>query len=296
MNLYLIVGASGFIGKKIYSNLKMGSEDVHGTYYPNLAKNSSDNMILLDLNKKDSFDAINKKYNYVIFSHGISKIEHCEQEKETTYNLNVLNTINLLKHLKNLNNEIIPVYLSTNMVYGWGKRDPVESDATFPETEYGRQKLEVEKHIFKEFDRHIILRLTRVYGVEKGDKTIFTSMMDDLLRNISVVVADKIFISPVYVEDVVGVIKSMVKNNIFGTFNLGGDYTDSIYNFAKNMAKYFNLNSELIKIADIRSKIFGGRKEIFNTVDNKKIKSAIGAIFISPKEAFKMIEKNYNIA
>ncbi len=65
------------------------------------------------------------------------------------------------------------VFLSTSLVYAGDDVAHTEQDEPPPITEYGRQKVAVGKFINENFHNALILRLTKIFGVEKGDDTLF---------------------------------------------------------------------------------------------------------------------------
>lgn len=291
----LIIGASGFIGSKIYSYLKQKGMKVQGTYHANANNMWSENdKIYLNLNSND-FSEISKlnlkEINYVILCHGISNIDQCKTDSTVSYRVNVQNTVKILNLFRNSN--LVPIYLSTNMVYSGNKCNHTEHDQPHPNTEYGKQKLEVENSIKSMFENNIILRLTKVFGVEKSDGTLFTHWIDKLRDNEKIYAASDVFISPVFIMDVLTAVESLIKNQHFGTYNLGGNATLSTYEFAKKIANYFEYSSNVINKVKIRSSSLIEKRSKYNSVNSKKIRQIMDNDLTSYEVCFEIIKRNY---
>jgi len=293
--LILIVGGSGFIGTKFYHYFKQNKVSVRGTYFSKVGGLNEEDRIYLDL-KNVNIEEIKKLKNLgrIIFCHGISGIEICRDKKDLSHAVNVINTIALLKYCKDLN--IMPIYLSTSMVFDGESELPVESDDLKPASEYGKQKSEVERFIINNFKKYIILRLTKVFGVEKHDNTLFTLWLDKLMNKEKIIAASDIFISPVYVMDIIEMAGFMIKNSNFGTYNLGGPEILRISDFAKRLAAFFRYDLTYIKELSINDFGFKERRPKFNSVDSVKIRSDSGIKLTAIDDCFKLIASNYGIS
>jgi dTDP-4-dehydrorhamnose reductase len=294
----LVTGASGFIGNKFYLYFKENNMRIKGTYYSNgpgdLDKLDKENRIYLDMKRGDMEEIKRlKDLEYMIFCHGISDIETCRNKRELSYAVNVTNTINLLRHCRH--SSIVPVYLSTTMVFDGETESSSESSDPNPLSEYGKQKLEVEKFIADNFEKYLILRLTKVFGVEKYDKSIFTSWLDKFMQKEKIAAASDVFISPVYVMDVIRITELLMKNNHFGSYNLGGPEISRISDFAIRLAGFFDYDSGLIREVSINDLGFTEKRPRFNSVDSTKILRESGIKLTAIRDCFNLIAENYGI-
>lgn len=292
--MILIVGASGFIGGKLYAYTEKKGFDIKATYCTNVSNLSENEKLYMDLNDGD-FNEISKlgELTHVFLCHGISNVERCKIDSDLAYTLNVTNTINFLKFLARLN--VIPIYFSTNMVYNGKKKNPTELDHTEPITEYGKQRLIVEQYIKNTFNKYIILRLTKVFGSEKGDQTLFTAWLDKLLKNETIYTAGDVFISPIFIIDVLKITEILMKGNHYGIYNLGGNNTMSIYNFSKKFVEYCKLDLSLIQQVSIKEFNFMETRPKYNSVDSTKVKRITNVDFSSYENCFGLILNNYGI-
>lgn len=292
--MILIVGASGFIGNELYAFLKKNKIDIKATYCKNDSNLLDNEKLYFDL-KNGDFSEIFKlnDLTHVFLCHGISNIERCKIESDLSYSINVENTINLLQHLKQFG--VTPVYFSTNMVYDGIKQNPTELDCPEPITEYGRQKSILEQYIINTYDKYIILRLTKVFGIEKGDQTLFTGWLDKLMKNEKIYATSDTFISPVFIMDVLKVIGILMNGNHYGIYNIGGDNTMSAYNFSKKLAEFCGFDSSLIQRVVNADFNFIEARPMYNSVDSTKVKMITNVDVTPYEECFKIILNNYGL-
>ena len=291
--MILIIGATGFIGSALFHSFLKRNVEVVGTYSPVDNKEMAEGKLFLDLSNEfiapDTLKTIHEA-KYIILCHGISSIDLCLRQREIAYLINVKNTIRLLSQL---DPRTVPVYFSSNMVYDGDTISPKESEKTKPITEYGRQKAEVEQYIQSTFSQYIILRATKVFGVKKGDKTLFTSWMESFIQGVSIKTAHDLFISPVFVDDVVDIIVSLIQSENKGVYNVGGLQVLSIYEFANLFAQYMSYDTTLIKKVSWHSFHFADNRNRYNGSDSGKVLKAANKQLTQFSECFERMKLIY---
>ncbi len=291
--MLLIIGASGFIGNKLFSYLKNKGLDVKGTYHSKTLGSAEKDGAYLDLGNPDFSNILDlKNLTHIFFCAGVTNIDECKINRNSSYKINVTNTIKLFENFSHTH--VVLVYLSTDMVYSDTEKEFTEADTLAPSTEYGRQKLEVEQYIEAQFRNYIILRLTKVYGVGKGDQTLFTTWLDSFMRHETIFSADDIFISPIYVMDVVLALDCLITRKHYGIFNLGGHETATRYEFSQRLAKYFMYNLSLIEKKSIKDFQFIEPRPLYSRLSSSKTIQATGIELTSIEDCFKSMKENYN--
>ena len=71
-----------------------------------------------------------------------------------------------------------PVFLSTDKVYGLGEGPFREEQAGKPVTLYGRLKWELETWLSGSVEDALVVRLSKVYGTDKADRSIVQEMLE----------------------------------------------------------------------------------------------------------------------
>jgi len=291
--VFLVIGASGFIGNKLYTYFKSKGLEVRGTYHSKTFEVGEKDGIYLDLDNPDFSNILKlRELTHIFFCDGVTNIDECKINRDSSYKINVTNTIKLLESFRHTC--VVPIYLSTDMVYSGTQKEFTESDIPAPPTEYGKQKLEVENYITLQFSNYIILRMCKVYGIEKGDQTLFTSWLDSLMRHKTVFSAADIFISPIYVMDVVHTLDCLVTRKHYGIFNLGGHETATRYEFAKRLAEFFMLELTLIDKKSINEFKFIEQRPLYSSLSSSKTLEATGIELTSLEDCFKLMKENYN--
>ena len=109
--------------------------------------------------------------------------------------------------------------------------------STNPTTEYGRQKEIVEKEIPKVTDNYQIIRLSKTYGLNKGDGTLLDEIAKNLLSKKKMNLAKDQFFSPTYIKDVVQIIKNIQKQSTSKIVNVAAPIRISRYEVARQLGK-----------------------------------------------------------
>ena len=124
------------------------------------------------------------------------------------------------------------IFTSTEFVFDGIKGDYTETDLPNPILVYGEQKLEIEEYIQKIIKDFTILRLSKVYGDDINDNTLFTSWYKKLLSEPKSITCayDQIF-SPVYINDVIKSIIAVIKYNLCGLYHVAGPVAQSRLEF-----------------------------------------------------------------
>lgn len=264
----IVIGANGFIGGHIYRQLKQRGGSIVGTSHDR--RDCASNIVFLDLRNPDvSFlDAI-ETIGHVYCCARSGTIDQCKKDPTGTAQVNVVGMLTVLAALKKRGG--VPVFFSGNMVFPGLRGDYNEDDTTDPVTEYGRQKLQIERVLTRDFDRYIILRLTKVYGVTRGDKSLFTSWLDSWDQKLTVRAVTDITIAPVYVGDMVETLRSLVEKNSYGIWHFPGTQSGTVFDFAQRLASYFRINGNLLVPATQDDFHWLESRPAYNTLSSIKI-------------------------
>lgn len=140
----LIVGASGLIGSYLCSAYAS-----KGRLFVRSSKAISrgdDENVLFDLANQTQVKTFSsRKLRSAIICAAITSIENCEADPIGTREINVTNTVALAKHL--VSEGVFVIYPSSNLVFDGETEFTKEYERKSPRTEYGRQKVEVERQL-----------------------------------------------------------------------------------------------------------------------------------------------------
>lgn len=224
----LILGGGSFIGRHLHT--RVGSQRADVTY----RKATGLNDIIFDATKNSLSEKIDLRADY---SHGIilfseTNVEHIAANPEMARLLNVDHTKRVIDQL--IENDIVPVFASSDGVYGGAKGRYSESDSVNPIIEYGHQKRDVEQYLLATGCDWLTLRFAKIYGKEFGDGTLVTAMLSALLDGTLTKAANDYFFSPIFIDEVTKLIVQFCENGETGLYNVGGP--DRVCHF--DIAKY----------------------------------------------------------
>jgi dTDP-4-dehydrorhamnose reductase len=211
-----VIGASGYVGRNLLQAYRSQFPDCVGTTFsaeiPDLRR--------FDIRKPDvaALRLEDARHQAVLIASAKPNIAYCEQNKEAAYAINVKGTLELIRQIGRTRMQAI--FLSSDYVFE-GKVGPHDDDhPTRPTTEYGRHKAEVERELPSLANNYLVLRLSKIYGTKKGDKTLLDEMAAQLAGGSEVHAAyDQIF-CPTNVEDLVSAILRIQDRGLQGVINV----------------------------------------------------------------------------
>jgi dTDP-4-dehydrorhamnose reductase len=212
----LILGGSGYVGQALMQAL--GKERVIGTQY------AADvpGMLVFDA-RSETYAQLNIRDNpprYVIILFAESQIENCFRDQYFAFELNVTATIRIVDELMDAG--VIPLFVSTDLVFDGEKGDYTELDHPEPILEYGRQKLAVERHLEDAGQPYLVVRLPKIVSTNITPRCVFGDWLDAILRGREIRCSDDQFFSPIDVEDAAAGIVGLIDQNLLGLFHIGG--------------------------------------------------------------------------
>ena len=211
-----VIGASGYVGRHLWRAYRAVHSDCLGTSF------SRANPDLLHFDLRQPNLAVlrleEQGYRAVLISSAKPNVAYCEQEKAAAYEVNVRGTLDLIEQIGRTSMQTI--FLSSDYVFP-GDTGGYDDDApTQPTTEYGRHKAEVERQMPALCGNYLVLRLSKIFGVQKGENTLLDEIAAALLGGREVRAArDQIF-SPTYVDDLERAVLAVQTRGLRGVVNV----------------------------------------------------------------------------
>ncbi len=258
----ILTGADGFLGKKVFSYLSREGFDVVPLHHKDI-----DITRYQDLKK--FFYRI--KPDIVVHTAALTDVDYCEEHREEAFRVNVIATDFIQDLCYDLNSKLI--FISSDYVFDGKKGNYKEDDERDPINYYGLTKLAAEDITLKS-PYNVILRTSLLYGFnDKTDKSHFVSfVVNNLKSNKKVNIAIDLITKPALIDDVAYAIKKIIDKNVRGKFNCSGSEKLSRFDFAIKIAKFFKLNTDLIKPVPSSQLDFKARRPHDSSLDNSKIK------------------------
>jgi dTDP-4-dehydrorhamnose reductase len=237
-----IIGASGFIGSKLFAKYREAFSDTFGTS----SKEKSD-LYCYDLRDRWPFnvDLSELGYESVIIAAGVTSVAECESRYKETYEVNVVSTINLAKELSR--NGLHVLFLSSDYVFSGDNPPYGDSAITTPRTAYGQQKSIVESVIQSEIKTATIVRLSRAYSLDVKDPHVISGIVNQIVSGKHQKYAFDQRFKPIEISDVFKSIVAIQASNVTGVVNVCGAESWSRYEIAHSIIEKLGLSPNRIE-------------------------------------------------
>jgi dTDP-4-dehydrorhamnose reductase len=278
----LIVGSDSFIGSALMSWLQSMGKPVLGT--TRRGDISDKNHSFFDLSEDTRKWESPVSVGVAVICAGITKTEACRQNPEATFQVNVEGVTNLINNL--VKRGVFIIYLSSNQVFDGSIPHRLSDDKFSPITEYGRQKIEVERRVSKLGDSVAIVRITKVLGPEFP---LFTDWTKTLLKGeIIHPFLDK-FMAPVSLSCVVSVLSILIERSLPGILQVSGNRDISYSEAACIGARLLKVNEKLVQpIQSAQLDIYSEPIPANTTLDISRLKLELGIEPVDVSEVVKM--------
>jgi dTDP-4-dehydrorhamnose reductase len=219
----LVTGASGFIGRTCLE--QFGSDQVVGTFHSRPGA---------DLVRADLLDAVATRRlveelrpEAVVHCAARPSVDWCEQNPDAARRLNYEATLNVLDAARPVGARV--AFISTDYVFDGEAGPYAEHASTRPINVYGRLKLESERAVLADSDRHLVARTTNVYGFDPQSKNFLMAILPTMARGEAVSVASDQYGTPTLVADLCSVIRTLLGRDTGGVFHVAGpDYLNRV--------------------------------------------------------------------
>lgn len=247
-----IIGASGFVGRYLFEKFRQECLLTVGTSF----SHSSAELKPFDIRNPCLASLALEKAGTrdVLIASANPNIGFCEQNPEASYSVNVTGTLEVIRQVVAAG--LRPIFLSSDYVFNGETGGYDDFAITCPTTEYGRQKQLVEDAIPKITTNYLILRLSKIYGTQKGDKTLLDEIAQSLFDGKEIHAATDQKFSPTHVDDLVAAILAIQESGLQGTVNLCAPRSFSRYEIASSMAEALGVSADRIipiKLYDLPS-------------------------------------------
>jgi dTDP-4-dehydrorhamnose reductase len=242
----LITGASGLYGSKLAELATARNYEVCSGYNKDQPPYGAP--IQFDVKDKNRVEEAvkNVKPEVVVHAATLTDVDECEENRELAWKINVEGTRNIAEAAKSSNAFL--VYISTDYVFNGDTGNYKETDVPDPINYYGFTKLRAEGLVKELMGEYCIARASVIYGSTPaaGKINFALWLLNKLKKNEQTkIVADQ-WNSPTLNTNMAGMTLEIIERKLTGTFHLSGATRISRYDFAKKIAKTFNLDTNLI--------------------------------------------------
>jgi dTDP-4-dehydrorhamnose reductase len=244
MKVLLVTGGNGLLGSAIV-RAASSTFEVYATYCHHASGTQQCEFVKLDLKDKQQTHQVLRKIKPQVVFHtaALRSIDYCEEHPEEAWAVNDIGTENAVLASKECKARFI--HISTESVFDGNKGMYSEDDVPNPITVYGKTKLEAEKKV-KQLTDYVVVRTSALYGWSLFGKSIAEWALAELREQKPIMMFTDSFFSPTLVENLAQALLEMANLNWSGILNIAGSERCSRFDFAKELARTFELNGELV--------------------------------------------------
>ena len=291
--MYLIIGASSFIGRHLYDYCRNQDIKVFGTYYQHFYHKE---WIKFDLDQDDLTDIIHlrlsdEKPQVIIICSANTSIDQCKNYEIESYRLNVSNTKRIIKQARMMNIKI--VFLSSESVFDGYRGLYSEEDPTNPVTTYGKQKLLMEEYIFQFLDKYLIFRISRAVGSSFGEKDVFQEFYNKILKKEAILCLKNQHFCLTEVNDITYAIVKAIQNDLNGLYHLSSSNYISRFQLARMYADKMFGGYENIFEKEYNEFPFTDQRQILGGLRGDRLNRLLGLHFLNTEEILERYQASY---
>jgi dTDP-4-dehydrorhamnose reductase len=243
MERLLVTGASGLLGSKI---VELAREDyeiipLHNT------KPLHPNSLRLDITDQNQVFSLFSKLEPDIVIHTASEtnVDKCETEKEHAWKINVEGTHNITSGCNKTGAKL--AYISTDYVFDGEKGFYIEEDKPNPINYYGVTKLKGENQVIQHCKNYAILRTSVLYSWHPWKQNFATWIINELRQNKEITVVEDHYNTPTLADNLAEMAIEAILKDLQGVYHACGSERIGRYEFARQIARAFDLNQNLIR-------------------------------------------------
>lgn len=237
--MILVTGITGQLGFDVVRELELRGVEVVGTTRNELS-------LTTEAGAKNFI--LEQKPEVVIHCAAYTAVDKAESESELALTVNGFGTRWVAEACREVGAKMI--YVSTDYVFGGDGHTPYEvHDEKKPVNMYGYSKLLGENSVSTILDRHFIVRVSWVFGIN-GKNFVKTMLRLAETKDKLRVVNDQIG-SPTYTVDLARLLADMAGTEKFGTYHASNEGFCSWADFAKEIFEQAGLSVEVEGIPTI---------------------------------------------
>lgn len=291
--MYILIGASSFIGRHLYEHCQQRKLDILGTCY---SHSDCEEWIHFDLctdNLKEVCEqyAKGKSVDAIIVCSANTSIDGCKKDEEASNRLNVTGTKRLLSDADAMG--IKSVFLSSEAVFDGKKGMYTEEDTPNPLTLYGMQKMQIEQYMMQNIKNPLIFRLSRAVGSDFKEKDIFKDFYTKITKKEEISCLKNQSFCITEIGDIVQAIFTALERDLRGLYHLSSDNYISRYQLAKTYAKRIFGGYELILEKEYDEIPFVDGRHIYGGLNGHKLSKLLGMRYMTTTDILERYVATY---
>ena len=271
---FIVLGASGFVGKHFYAKVKEAGYDCIGT------RNRSDDerffpFALGQDRIADSLPEVNSlknnTYAVICIKYGLMDVYDNQSGDVEVKAMKCL-----IKDLLDLGTKV--VYLSTSYVFDGQTGNYSEISERMPISTYGSHKYEIEKYIEKLNGDILTLRLDKVVGDKPTESHLFSEWWSLVKQSKNIECIETQFMSPTFVEDITKGILEACQLGLTGIYNHANPHSFRRSDLAQLFVNKMGVNTRVVERSQENFK-FTELRPLRSNLDSSRFQKETGLTY-----------------
>jgi len=220
---------------------------------------------------------------------GVSRLDLCRLEQQTSYQINVQGTFHLIDDLVDAGAK--PVFLSSDGVFDGTLGYYNEQHPCCPLHEYGRQKVQVEEYLQSVAPDNLIIRPGRLVGDDVAESHLLSEWYRLTQQQQQIACIEKQILSPTYVNDLAKGIILACQQGLSGLYHLANPEFFPREELAQQFLWALGSQTEVVCKPEHAFNLLE-RRATKTYLDSTKFVMATGMHFTSMREVFNLISQN----
>ena len=239
-----VTGASGLLGGNCMKVFADKGYSVLGTHY-NYSTDFTEFFDTTNLDEEKNCDIAGYAPKIIVHCGALTHVDYCELHPHDSRLHNVTAVHNIMALAERFNAYL--VFISTDYVFDGIKGPYDEHSIPNPLSVYGKDKRDAEI-IVQRYERHLIIRITNVYGDEVRGKNFVSRIIDQAMKgqHLTLHLPQDQYATPVNAYDVALAIEMLASCNAKGIYHIAGtDYMNRIQLALRVLSYYHSASYNL---------------------------------------------------
>jgi dTDP-4-dehydrorhamnose reductase len=268
----VVTGSSGLLGRSLMNVLKNDYEAVGiDKYVP-----EGEEDLTVDITEKEETlkSIATTAPSVVVHTAAETNVDRCETQRGLARKINVDGTANIAAACMRIGAKLL--FISTDYVFDGRKGNYTETDEPTPISFYGLTKLEAERIVASDSLNALIVRASVLYGWHPSKLNFATWVLKGLREHQNLKVVNDHINSPTFAGNLADAIRTAIERNSRGILHIAGSERVSRFDFARRIAKRFDLDESLLIPVEMRDLSWIARRPRDSSLNVGKAEKELG--------------------
>jgi len=289
----LVVGASGLLGSKLFSQAG-GRYETRGTCNPVCDGKESLRLDPLDIGSKDEVERLFEKTrpDVVILAAAMTDVDACERQPLLANRVNATGPELVARSCRKTGAKL--VHVSTDYVFDGAKtRKYTEDDVPRPISVYGASKLAGERAVLSTLPSAVVARPAVLYGwspLESKDNFVVWVLKKLRSGQKATLFRDQ-YISPTFADDLARTLLELAERDVSGIWHVAGPDCLNRPECGKVIAEVFGLDGRLVSPVDSSTVSLPAKRPKYSCLDVSKVQKLLNRNMVSFEEGLRKMKE-----